>query len=199
MRTVGLVAVALAAAGCSHGPSSKVLEADYARLQPEQTVTVEVAQAELARAREELAAARSRFGDARREEALAAADRDAAAAERKRVERLLENAEARHRAADARREYAEKLLAAREADEEAAKRRVELAGAKIELVKLQALERGKVQPAAPYDQSGFYARVAEAQRRLDDARATFEKRDAEAREGQRRWEGLARKVPAAAE
>jgi chromosome segregation ATPase len=198
MRVTTIVGIAFIAAGCAHGPP-EVLDADYGRLKPDQTGSVDAARAELARSHEELAAARSKIAEARREEKLAEADREAAQKEIERVKKLVEAAEARRRAADARRDYGEQLTAAREAAEQAAQRRVELAGAKVELLKLQALEQAKLQPSKAYDEKAFYGRVADSQKRLDDARSNVRKLDEEASAGQRRWDDLMRKVPLTAE
>jgi chromosome segregation ATPase len=194
MRATTIVGIACIAAGCAHGPP-EVLEADYGRLKPDQTVAVDSARTELARAHEELAAARTKIAEARREEKLAETDRDAAKLEMERAKKLVETAEARQGAADARGDYAEKLAGAREAAEEAAQRRVELASAKVELLKLQALEQAKLQPSQTYDDKAFYGRVADLQKKLDDARAKVKQLEQEASDGQRRWDDLTRRVP----
>lgn len=198
MRAATIVGIAFAVAGCASGPPA-VLDADYGRLKPEQTTAVDQARSELARAHEELEAAKAKVGEARREEQLAGADRDAAKLETERVKRLAQAAEARTRAAQARGEYAERLADAREAAEEAAQRRVDLADAKVELLKLQALEQAKLQPTKAYDDKAFYGRVADAQKKLDDAREKVKKLEQDASDGQRRWDEATRKVPAAAE
>lgn len=189
MRPTTILATALVAAGCASGPPA-VLDADYGRLRPEQAVAVDGARAELSQAHEELAAAKAKNGEAIKEQQAAEAEREAARKE-------LERAEKRVEAAEARGEYAEKLGDARKAAEEAARQRVDLSEAKVELLKLQALEQAKMQPSKTYDQKEFYGRVAESQKRLDDAREKVKGLEQEASEGKRRWEDLARKVPAA--
>lgn len=198
MRATAIVVIAFIAAGCSHS-SPTVLDADYGRLKPDQTVAVDAARSELARAHEELAAAKSKAAEARREEKLADADRGAAKAEALRVEKLVEAAEARTRAADARRDWAAKLIGARDAASDAAQRRVDLAAAKVELLKLQALEQAKIQGSKQYDEKEFYGRVADFQKKLDDARAKVRDLEQDANDGQRRWDDLARRVPAVVE
>lgn len=196
MRTsrIAAIAIAFAAAGCAHAPPT-VLDADYGRLRPEQTSAVDSARSELSRGHEELAAARSKIGEARREEKLAEADREAAKREMERARKVMEAAEARSRAADARGAYAEKLTAAREAGAEAAQRRIDLAGAKVELLKLQALEQARMQPSKAYDDKEFYGAVADAQKKLDDARGNVRQLDDDATSAQRRWDELNRRVP----
>lgn len=196
MRATTIVGIAFVAAGCAHA-HPEVLDADYGRLKPDQTVTVDVGRAELARAHQELAAAKSKMAEARREQELAKADQAAAKIEIERVKKLVEAAEARRRAADARGDYAEKLTGARRAAEAAAQGRVDLEGAKVELLKLQALEQAKLQPSKAYDTKTFYGRVADSQKKFDDAQSDVKKLDEEAIHSQRLWNDLMRKVPAA--
>lgn len=192
------VAAVLAAAGCASGPPA-VLDADYGRLRPDQSAGVDSARTELSRSHEELSAAKTKRAEAVREGKLAEDDRLAARKELERSKRQVEAAEARGRAADAHVEYVEKLSEARGAGEEAAQRRVDLAAAKVELLKLQALEQAKLQPSKAYDDKAFYGRVADAQRRLDDARGRVRELEQEATGAQRRWDDLKRKVPVAVE
>lgn len=195
MRATTIVGIALAVAGCASGPP-KVLEADYGKLKPEQTASIDAARTELASAHEELEAAKGKVAEARREKKLAEEDRDAAKSETNRVKKLVEAAEARSEAAGAHGEYAEALVEAREAAEDAAQRRIDLANAKVELLKLQALEQAKVQPGKAYDDKEFYKRVAEAQKKLDDAREKVKKLEQGASDDQRSWDDRKRKVPA---
>ena len=196
MRTTTIVGIALIAAGCGHSAPT-ILDADYGRLQPEQTGSVDAARAELARANEELEAARSKLAEGSREQKLAEADRDAAKAEQKRVQKLVDAAEARASAAEAREDYAEKLTEARKAAADAAQRRIDLAAAKVELLKLQALEQAKMTTTKQYDQKEFYGRVAESQKKLDESREKVKSLEQDAGNSQRRWDDLQRKVPAA--
>jgi chromosome segregation ATPase len=189
MRPTTILATALVAAGCASGPPA-VLDADYGRLRPDQAVAVDGARAELSRAHEELAAAKAKSGEATKE-------RQAAKSEREAAKKDLERAEKRLEAAEAGDEYADKLVEARKAAEAAAQRRVDLSEAKVELLKLQALEQAKMQPSKQYDDKEFYGRVADSQKKLDDARDEVKGLEQEASEGKRRWEDLARKVPAA--
>jgi chromosome segregation ATPase len=185
-------------AGCASAPPT-VLDADYGRLTPEQTGAIDSVRTELAAAQQELDAAKLKIGEAKREKELAAGDRDAAKAEQERVKRLVSAAEARGEAAEARAEYAEKLGEAREAALDAAQRRVDLAAAKVELLKLQALEQAKIQPTKAYDDKAFYGRVAEAQKQLDEAREKVRKAEQDASDGQRQYDERMRKVPASAD
>jgi chromosome segregation ATPase len=198
MRATTIVGIAFVAAGCASGPPT-VLDADYGRLKPDQTAAVDSARAELASAHQELEAAKGKVAEARREEKLAESDRAAAKSETERVKKLAEAADALSSAADAHGEYAGTLIDARKAAEEAAQRRVDLANAKVELLKLQALEQAKLEPTKAYDDKTFYGRVAEMQKRLDDAREKVKQLEQDATDDQRRWDDRKRKVPAAAE
>ncbi len=190
MRAIPVLAAALVV-GCASGPPT-VMDADYGRLRPDQAAGVDSARTELARAHDELAAARTAGGDAAREEKTAAKEREAA-------EKELDRAKKRVEAAEARTEYAEKLVEARKAAETAAQQRVDLLSAKIEVLKLEALEQAKIVPSRSYDGKAFYARVSESQKKLEDAQDKTKKFEQEASAGKRRWEDLQRKVPAAIE
>lgn len=198
MRATAIFGIGFIVVGCASGPPT-VLDADYGRLTPEQTTAIDSTRTELAAAQQELDAAKAKMGEAKRERELADDDRKSAEDELKRAKKLVEAAEARREAADARREYAEKLREAREAAQSAAQRRVELAAAKVELLKLQALEQAKIQPTKAYDDKAFYGRVAEAQKKLDEAREQVRKAEQEAADGQRQFDELMRKVPASAD
>ena len=189
MRATTFLASALLAAGCASGPPT-VLDADYGRLRPDQATAVDGARAELSRAHDELAAAKAKNAEASKERQLAKAEEEAARKE-------LDRAEKRVKAAEARAEYSDTLTEARRAAEDTAQRRVELDAAKVELLKLQALEQAKMQPSKAYDDKSFYGRVADSQKRLDDAQDKLKKLEQDANDGKRRWEDLARKVPAA--
>ncbi len=191
MRAIPILAAALAAAGCASGPPT-VLDADYGRLRPDQAGAVDGARAELARAHDELAAARASTAEAAREEKAAETELEAA-------RRELDRAKKRVEAAEARSEYADTLVEARKAAEAAAQQRVDLDAAKVELLKLQALEQAKMQPSKQYDSKAFYGRVADSQKKLDDAQDRVKKLEQDASGGKRRWEDLQRKVPAALE
>ncbi len=190
MRAIPVLAAALFA-GCASGPPT-IMDADYGRLRPDQATGVDSARAELARANDELGAARSANGEAAREEKAAATERETA-------KRDLDRAKKRVEAAEARTEYAEKLVEARKAAEAAAQQRVDLLSAKIEVLKLEALEQAKLQPSKPYDSKAFYGRVSESQKKLEDAQEKTKKLEQEAKEDKERWEDLQRKVPAAVE
>ncbi len=191
MRPMTLLAAAALAAGCASGPPT-VLDADYGRLRPDQSGAVDGARAELARAHDELAAARSQNGEAIREQRSAEKEQEAARKD-------LDRAKKRLAAAEAHVEYAEKLSEARKAAETTAQQRVDLSAAKVELLKLQALEQAKMQPSKQYDDKAFYGRVADSQKKLDGAQEKLRKLEQDAGDGKRRWEDLARRVPAALE
>lgn len=191
MRAIPVLAAALVAAGCASGPPT-VMDADYGRLRPDQAAGVDSARTELARAHDELAAAKTKNGEAAREEKAAATEREAA-------EKELDRAKKRVEAAEARTEYAEKLVEARKAAEAASQQRVDLLSAKIEVLKLEALEQAKLVPSKQYDSKVFYGRVSESQKKLEDAQEKTKKLEQEANDGKRRWEDLQRKVPAASE
>ncbi|HEX9051515.1 MAG TPA: hypothetical protein VF841_13370 [Anaeromyxobacter sp.] len=189
MRAIPVLAAALVAAGCASGPPT-VMDADYGRLRPDQAAGVDSARTELSRAHDELAAASSQRGDAAREEKAARTERESA-------ERDLDRAKKRVEAAEARTDYAGTLVEARKAAEAAAQQRVDLLSAKIEVLKLEALEQAKLQPSKPYDSKAFYGRVSDAQKKLEDAQEKTKKLERDANDGKRRWEDLQRKVPAA--
>ncbi len=191
MRAITILAAALAAAGCASGPPT-VLDADYGRLRPDQSAAVDGARAELARAHQELASAKAARTEAAKEQQASEQEQESAKKE-------LERAEKRVEAAAARADYVEKLGDARKAAEDAAQRRVELYEAKIELLKLEALEQAKMQPSKQYDSKAFYGRVADSQKKLDDSQDQVKTLEKQASDGRRRWEDLARKVPAAVE
>lgn len=195
MRATTILAAALLAAGCASTPPA-VLDADYGRLRPEQATGVDAARAELARAHEEVEAAKAKNAEARREQKLAEDDIAVARRELDRVKALGEAAEARRRAADAHADYAEKLADARKAAEEAAQRRVELSAAKVELLKLQALEQAKLKPSQEYDEKAFYTRVADSQKELDSAKDRVKRLEQETIDCQRKWDEASRRVPA---
>ncbi len=188
MRATPILAAALVAAACASGPPT-VLDADYGRLRPDQSGAVDGARTDLARAHDELSAARTGRTEAAREEKAAATELDVA-------KRELDRAKKRLDAAEARSDWAEALVEARKAAETAAQQRVDLSGAKVELLKLQALEQAKMQTSKAYDDKAFYGRVAEFQKKLEEARDRAKKLDEDANEGQRRWDDLSRKVPA---
>jgi chromosome segregation ATPase len=191
MRAITIFAAALVATGCASGPPT-VLDADYGRLRPDQAGAVDGARSELSRAHEELAAAKSKNAEVAKEQQLAETEQQAA-------KKDLERAKKRVEAAEAHVDYVEKLAEARKAAERTAQQRVELSAAKVELLKLQALEQAKMQPSKAYDDKAFYGRVADSQKKLDDSRDEVRKLEQEASDGKRRWEDLARKVPAAEE
>ncbi len=191
MRAIPVLAAALFAAGCASGPPA-ILDADYGRLRPDQAAAVDSARTELARANDELAAARAKNGESAREEKAAKTEREAA-------ERELDRAKKRVEAAEARAEYAEKLVEARKAAELAAQQRVDLLSAKIEVLKLEAMEQAKLQPSKPYDSKAFYGRVHDSQKKLEDTQEKMKKLEQQANEDKQRWEDLQRKVPAAVE
>lgn len=196
MKTSTWIAVALAAAGCAGGPiAGQVRDEDLARIGGAKGGQVRDAGQELEAARQELAAARTRLADARKQEKAGEAERDSAEDELEKASRAAAAAEARARAAKAGGEYAEKRVEAAEAEETAAKLRLEVASAKVELEKLQALEKADAPVLVEYDRGAFYERVARSQRELDDATKEALEADREAKAAQRVWEQLARKVP----
>ncbi len=191
MRAIPILAAALVAAACASGPPT-VLDADYGRLRPDQSGAVAGARTDLARAHDELSAARTGRTEAAREEKAAATELESA-------KRELDRAKKRLDAAEARSDWAETLVEARKAAEATAQQRVDLSAAKVELLKLQALEQAKLQPSKRYDDKAFYGRVADSQKKLDDAQEKVKTLEQRASDGKRRWEDLQRKVPAAVE
>jgi hypothetical protein len=191
VSTLIVIVVALAVAGCAGSPV-KVRDEDFARLDAGQLK--EVSQ-ELGAAQDELAGAKAKITGARKE--LEVSKDELATAEKERDKRVEEAkaAEARFRAAQAHADHAEKVIDAREADEAAATRRVELARAKVELVKFQALEQSKAPALAEYDRGAFYERVGKTQREFDAARKDALEAEQKAQKAEREWQELARKAP----
>ena len=217
MKSTRFVLCVLAATACGHGGiSDKVRDSDYAHLDPAQTANVQAPRAELAQAQDELTRAKVKLQEARQEKAVSDAEdkmteaslqrakaEDAKAkslgdpALIERAKQLYDQAGARARAGEARDKYVATLIEAREADLAAAQRHVDLANAKVELAKLQALEAAKSPVVSQYDQSSFYDDVAKAQRKYDDARVRAAKLDEQAKAAQAKADDLAKKVPVA--
>lgn len=193
MRTPLCFVALLAAAGCASGPPT-VRNADYVRLPATQSAQLSSATEEVRASQEELSRAKDGVSEARKEGSLVEADRKTAKEETARVERLVEAAEVRRRAADARGEYAEKLMDARRAEEVAAQAKVDMANAKVELLKFQALEQAQAPALAQYDKGAFYEHAAKAQRKADEAQAEARKLAEQATAAKREWEDLARRA-----
>lgn len=186
--------LALALAACGHGGPS-VRQEDFARVSAAASPGVESASGDVAAAQDELAAARARGSEVRRESDAADSERRRAEDARARARRAAEVAEARERAASAHREYAEKLAAAREASEQGAARRLELAKARLELAKLEAVQQAGVTVTEKYDKAAFLEQVTDAQKRSDEAQAKARQLAQDAEEAHRRWEERARAIP----
>lgn len=176
--------------GTASRPST-VSESDYARLAASQTEVVDEARSQLLAARDELGRAKLGVVNSQHEGAFARSDQAAAAADLKRaaVETQVgkdsnepaqlklardetREAQASKEEADARLAYAKKLDVALAAQVTAAELKVELMTAKVNLAKLQALEKASIAAAGKYDRDGALAAVAKAQNAHDAAVAT---------------------------
>ncbi len=197
MKTQTFVAVALVLVGCGGVPRvpDKVLDAEAAKLDPAATAQLSTARQELERSRVDVARASDAIVHARQEEKLAESDQEKAEVELERAKKAFEDAELRKAAADARRAYAEKLFDARVAAEDAAKARVELADAKLEHRKVVAIQQVSTQAGEQFRRNEFTERVADSQRKADDADRTARELEQDATARQRRWEELTLKAP----
>jgi chromosome segregation ATPase len=221
MTIKGTIPVALAAVlGCMHGAqrdasASTVAETDVGRLGPEQAGLVSQARQGLDGARDALSRTRLGLQDAQNEEGTAKADLEAAGADQKVADaqqkvandsrapealetarRLQERAKAHQQAAQLHLEYAGKLVGEREAEVRAAERQVEVAQARVEWSKLQALEQARNPAATKYDASRFQAAVNEAQGKLDEATKNARSLEAQASAARQRWEDSRGRLPA---
>jgi hypothetical protein len=170
---------------------SMVSEADFARLAAGQTEDVDQARAQLAAASDELGRAKLGALNGAHEGAFARSDQASASAEQGRaatetkvgqdsnepdqVQLARDDTRAAKRskeAADARLAYSKKLEVSLKAQVTAAERKVDLMTARVNLAKLQALERAGVPAAGKYDRDAAQAAVAQAERAHAAAVAT---------------------------
>ncbi len=204
-------------AGCAHGTAQgpQVADTDFGRLGPAQTAPVDEAHQFVASARDELARAKLRAQDARHELDLAKADQVAASADAQRADadkkaadqsrapadlersRQMQDVAKFHKsAADAHVEYANRLIEANNASVDAANKQVALAEARVEAVKLQALQQAGVPAASKYDPSQFQSRVSSAQKAFDDALKHARDLHGQASASQQRWQDAQRQLQA---
>ncbi len=219
MRTTVVAALALAVtAGCAgaHGAAGpQVSDADFGRLTPTQTAPVDEARRFVSSARDELARAKLRQQETAHESDLARADQQVAEADAKRAEveakaadqsrepaqldrarQLREGASLHKSVADAHADYAKRITAANQASVDAANRQVDLANARLELAKLQALQQAGIPAATKYDASKFQARVSDAQKTFDQALQHARDLQGQATASQQRWQDAQRQLQA---
>lgn len=201
MKTQSFVVVALVLAGCGGAPRvpDKVLDAEAAKLDPAASAQLSTAREELEQSRAGVARATDAVGQAQQEAKLAESEQKKVEVEVEVAKKALADAELRRKAADARRAYADKLVNARVAAEDAAKAHVELADAKLEHSKVVAIQQVNARAGEQFRRSDFTERLADSQRKVEDADRKARALEQEATERQHRWEDLARKAPAAKE
>jgi hypothetical protein len=219
MRTVASIAAALAAIvlGCRSTPHRKadphpvrtVNDADLGRLAPDQMGPVQVARSRLHEARDALARAQYRLQQSRHEESWANADRAAAESDRLRAAAALatakdagdqravtvasdqgEAAAIRAKCAEARLDYARKLVDARDAEVKAAEARARRMEWEVERSKLAALHEAGVPAASKYEVAPVDAKIAEAAKAEDAARARASQLGGIARGAYDAWRAL---------
>ena len=190
-----LLASVLAVTSCAlfHGSGPKfqpVSDADYGRLAAGQMAPVDAARRQVTAARDASARARLRLEEAEHEAQLAQADQTAARADSERslaeqgaassskapdvvaqAQEAAARAELRRRAAQAHAAYAQRLVGARQAEVEAADDQVAVREAELDRAKLTALSQADIPAATKYNPASFDARVADAQKRYQEARA----------------------------
>jgi hypothetical protein len=221
MTMKGVIPLALAVVmGCMHGGQgaarpATVSDADVGRLGPEQEGLVDHARQALDVARDALSRTNLRLQQAQNEQGIAKADQQAAEADQKVADaqqkvandsrapdaletarQLQEHAKARRQAADLHAEYASRLIAERKAEVQAAERQVDVAQARVEWSKLQALEQAGNPAATKYDPGRFQTAVNDAQGELDKAVQNARSLEAQANVSRQRWEDSVRRVQA---
>lgn len=219
MRIKGMMPLVFAAVlGCMHGGArtgARVSEADVGRLGPEQVGPVDQARQSLASARDALSRTSLRLQQAQNEEGTAKAEQQAAAADQKvadaqqkvaddsrepqaleRARRLQEQAKANKQLADLHADYAGKLVELRKAETRAAEQQVEVAEARVEWSKLQALEQVQNPASTKYDAGRFQTAVNEAQGRFDEAARHARSLELQATAARQRWEDAERRLQA---
>jgi hypothetical protein len=167
-----------------------VSDADYGRLAPGQMAPVDAARGQTFAARDAAARAKLRLEEAQHESELAQAEQTAARADTEharaeqdaaasskapdvlaRAQESAVRAELHRRAAQAHAAYAQKLMAARQAEADAADDQVKVRDAELDRSKLTALSQAGIPAATKYSPASFDARVAEAQRKYQEAKA----------------------------
>ena len=189
--------------------STKVSEADMGRLSEGQMGPVNAARQVVATAQDEEDRAQLSLDKANQEVDLAKADQTSAKAEKdqadaqqkiaedsrepaqvQKAQALTLEAEAHRQAADAHFEYASKLVDARKASVTQADRRIDLAHAKLEVAKLQAMQQANVPASGKYDLPKLQSKVDDAQKDYDDAARKAQDKNGEATASQQRWQEL---------
>lgn len=203
--------------GCMHGGAQRgaaVSDADAGRLGPEQVGLVTRARQDVDVAQDALARTRLGLQEARNEEGLAKADLQAAEADQKvadaqrkvandsrapdaleRARLLQEQATAHREVADLHLEYARRLVGEREAEVQAAERQLQVAQARVEWSKLQALEQAGNPAATKYDAGRFQTAVRDAEGDAAEAAGKAQTLAAQATAARQRWEDSLRRNP----
>jgi hypothetical protein len=181
-----MVLTVAVASACATGGGAKsattVSDADLANLNATQMASVNQARQGVLTASDELGRAQARLREAQHEEQFASADQTTAKASMEQAKTMqqvagerhndakaeqargmFERAGAQQRAADARSDYAAKLVAANQASVQAATDKKEVADARLEVAKLQALRRSNVPVSGNYDMAVMEKRVQDAE------------------------------------
>jgi chromosome segregation ATPase len=213
-----IIPLALAAIlGCMHGgaqSAATVSDADAGRLGPEQVALVSRARQGVDVAQDALSRTRLHLQEARNEEGLAKADLQAAEADQKladaqrkvandsrapdaleRARLLQEQATAHREVAGLHLDYARKLVGEREAEVQAAERQLQVAQARVEWSKLQALEQAGNPAATKYDAGRFQTAVRDAEGEAAEAAGKAQTLEAQASAARQRWEDSQRRMP----
>ncbi|BDG09538.1 hypothetical protein [Anaeromyxobacter paludicola] len=219
MKRAIIAGLALLAGACAGSRGERggdtVSEADYGRLQPNQTQQVDDARQQQLQAQDELARAKLRMTDVQHEQDLAKADQTAADADMKRAQaetkiagdsndpgqkqrgqELTQTATLHKNAADAHLDYAKSLVEARQAEVDAAQKRVDLMAARVNHAKLQAMQQSQIPAAGKYDAAAITNKVTKAENDYTQAMQKARDLDTQATAAQGRWQDLNRQLQA---
>jgi hypothetical protein len=192
LRPFLVLAIVLGCGGLARVPDKAL---DEGKLDKETSAQLGAARQELERSRVAVERAKDQVVYARQEDQLAETDQQRVQVEYERAKKAFEDAKLRREAADARRAYTDALVDARVAAEDSARSRVDVADAKLEHLKVVAIQQVDAKAGEQYRRSEYDERVAEAQRKADAVERKARDREQDARERQGRWEELARKAP----
>jgi hypothetical protein len=210
-----LLLAVLATCSCAlfqrnQGPRFKpVSDVDFGRLTPGQMGPVDAARGQAFAARDAQARATLRLEEAKHEAEFAQAEGTAGQADTQRAQAELDaaassnapdvkaraqeaaiEAELHRRAAQAHAAYAQKLMTARQAEMDAAAGMVKVRDAELERAKLTALSQARIPAATKYSPATFDAKVADAQRGYQQARARADDALAQAEQVRGAWVAL---------
>jgi colicin import membrane protein len=202
-------ALALVCLGCASGSGTRIEDSWLARVPADRLSEVHASRAAKRAAEDQVLRARATTQDAeraitvvRKEEESAAAMREAELASLEaakargqadginQAERRIKDATAHQSAARARLEWQRNLIDVSKARELLREREVEVADARLDLAEFEALrEHGDVR-VKPLSESSFREEIEEAERRVDRARRSLDRRARDAEGARARFEGL---------